>query len=45
MTEEYYVKTEKVDKIRKTNKEALAYWNNLYAECEKAVAEKVPGSH
>jgi hypothetical protein len=37
LTAEYNEKSKIIERIRKTNKEALNYWNNLFAECEKAV--------
>jgi len=33
LTNEYYHKSEALEKVRKVNKEALAYWNTLYSEC------------
>ena len=30
LSDEYFEKMETIDKVRKTNREALAYWNGLY---------------
>lgn len=32
-TDQYIEGNETVEQIRKTNKEAMAYWNNLYEQC------------